>query len=120
MQTEQIAEALMSLNQSMPDIEGSMLIGSDGDAIASVIDPKLDPKRIAAISASLASLSRHCGHEADLGEFEQMMIKGTDGYVLLVPVTAVVVLGLMLKPGSKPGLVMLEARTSGDRIRGLL
>ena len=84
MQQQLVSSVLSDLNSSSVDITASAVISSDGLPIASLLQSNIDPDRVGAMSAALLALGNRTTKELLCGELEQVIVKGTDGYILLI------------------------------------
>jgi len=75
---------MRELQRQSPDIEASAVVSIDGLIIASVLPENVSPDRVAAMSAAMLSLGEGFCRELARGSLEQVHIKGTEGYVILL------------------------------------
>lgn len=61
-----------------------MIVSTEGHPIASMLPQGVDEERIAAMTATLLSLSKEEIIELRKGNFDQLYIKGTEGYLLVM------------------------------------
>lgn len=92
----------------------------DGFAIASVLAKDIDADRLGAISASLLSLAQKTASDLDRGELEQVLIHGSEGFVLMVQVGAKQVLSVVSRSESRLGMLLVETRRVADELAELL
>ena len=101
------------MQASSPDIEASAVVSADGLTIASAIPQDVEEDRVAAMSAAMLSLGERIASELDRGSFEQVYIKGSNGYVLLSSVGKKAVLIALARENARLGLLLLDmGRTS--------
>lgn len=77
------------LTDIMDDVEGvkaAQLSADTGQPFASALPPTTDDMRFAAVTAALCSLSERAIDEMGLGKYEQLYVKGTKGYILILRV----------------------------------
>lgn len=116
MKPDAIADILTELNQTSPEIEGSLVCTNDGNTVASVINSVAHPERLSALVSALLALGQEGIAMLDRGAFEQLVVKGDNGYLLLAPAGEYAVLAIQLRSGAKPGLVYIDARRAGESI----
>ncbi|MCE5360550.1 roadblock/LC7 domain-containing protein [Candidatus Igneacidithiobacillus taiwanensis] len=116
MRAEIIQSILHDLNGSSADIEASAVISTDGLTIASALASSMDEDRVGAMAAAMLSLGVRTAAELARGEIEQVMIKGGDGYVLLIQAGAEAVLSVITRKDAKLGLVFLDAKRAANAI----
>jgi len=116
MQQQLVSSVLSDLNSSSVDITASAVISSDGLPIASMLQGNIDPDRVGAMSAALLALGNRTTKELLCGELEQVIVKGTDGYILLIQAGEDTVLGVTARESAKLGLILLDARRAARSI----
>ena len=114
MQQQLVSSVLSDLNSSSVDITASAVISSDGLPIASMLHGNIDPDRVGAMSAALLALGNRTTKELLCGELEQVIVKGTDGYILLIGEDTVLV--VTARESAKLGLILLDARRAARSI----
>ncbi len=117
---EKINKILRSLQSGSPDVEAAALISEDGLVIASVLPQHLDALKVAGMSATMLSLGGRAAHELDRGELEQVIIKGNEGYVVLLNVGKGVLLMIITNKEAKLGLVFLDMRRAAEDLKILV
>ncbi|WP_226827463.1 MULTISPECIES: roadblock/LC7 domain-containing protein [Acidithiobacillaceae] len=100
---------LGDLDGSSADIEASAVISTDGLTIASQLSSTMDEDRVGAMSAAMLSLGDRTAVELARGDLEQVMIKGDNGYVLLIHAGPDAVLTVIAHKAAKLGPVFLDA-----------
>ncbi len=75
---------VLRLLPSIPEVKAAAIVSKEGLPIASVLPQGADETRIAAITAALLSLAVCSIMEMEKGEFDQLYVKGTDGYLLVL------------------------------------
>jgi len=107
---------LKRLNASSAEIEASSVMTRDGLSIASVMEEKVDPDRLGAMCASMLSLADKTAKELDRGNLKQLLIDGTEGYLLLVHVGSSAVLAVVARPNVNLGKVLLDTKKTATQI----
>ncbi len=106
---------LRVLQRQSPDIEASAVVSIDGLIIASALPEGVSPDRVSAMSAAMLSLGEGFCRELSRGTLEQVHIKGSKGYVILLAAGEKAVLTVLANSQSKLGLIVLELRrTAAD------
>jgi predicted regulator of Ras-like GTPase activity (Roadblock/LC7/MglB family) len=82
---------------------------TDGLTIASALSSMMDEDRVGAMAAAMLSLGDRTATELARGELEQVMIKGDNGYVLLIHAGPEAVLSVIARKEAQLGLVFLDA-----------
>ncbi len=109
MRETMLQSVLSDLNGASADIEASAIISTDGLAIASLLPASMDEDRVGAMAAAMLSLGDRTAAELSRGSLEQVMIKGDNGYVLLIHVGTDAVLSVIVRKEAKLGLIFLDA-----------
>ncbi len=105
-----IVELLRDMQATSPDIEASAVVSVDGLTIASALPQGVEEDRVAAMSAAMLSLGERIATELGRGSLEQVYIKGSSGYVLLMSVGNEAVLTALARENAKLGLILLDMR----------
>lgn len=119
-QEQIITTSLNELCHTTPDVEAVAIISTDGLLLASAMPEHLDGDRVSAMGAALLSLGERASVELERGELEQVIVKGKEGYVLLLAAGENNVLVVIAKKSAKLGLIVLEAKRSVERVLSAL
>ena len=111
---------LNELNSTSADIEASGVISTDGLMMASQLPAGLDEDRVGAMSAAMLSLGDRTASELGRGELDQVLIKGKEGYVLMVYAGSEAVVTVMAKANAKLGLIFLDVKRAAEQLAKLL
>ncbi|AEM46934.1 Roadblock/LC7 family protein [Acidithiobacillus ferrivorans SS3] len=120
MYEEMIRSILSELNNSSTDIEASALIFTDGLTIWSVLSVEINDDRVGTMATAMLSLGGHAAAKLARGEQEQIMIKGNNGYILLIHAGREAVLSVIVRKEAKLELVFLDANRAAQSIADLL
>ena len=115
-----IVELLRDLQASSPDIEASAVVSVDGLTIASALPQSVEEDRVAAMSAAMLSLGERIATELGRGTLEQVYIKGSNGYVLLISVAEDAVLTALARENAKLGLILLDMHRAANGLSKLI
>jgi len=118
--TQKMVDRLRDMQSSSPDIEGSAIVSVDGLSIASSLHQEIEEDRVSAMSAAMLSLGERIATELGRGGLEQVYIRGTNGYVLLMAIGDEAVLTAMAREGAKLGLILLDMRRAVEDLVGLI
>jgi predicted regulator of Ras-like GTPase activity (Roadblock/LC7/MglB family) len=108
------------MHASSPDIEASAVVSVDGLTIASALPQGVEEDRVAAMSAAMLSLGERIAAELGRGSLEQVYIKGSNGYVILMSVGAEAVLTALARENAKLGLLLLDMRRTVEALSTLI
>jgi uncharacterized protein len=117
---EQTQQILRGLVNNVPDIEGAALVSTDGLVMSSVLPGGTDEDRVSAMAAALLSLGERTAQELARGELEQVYVKGSNGYVILMQAGTDGVLEAIAGPQAKIGMVLLEMKRASQSIARVL
>lgn len=117
---ESINRILRSLQSGSPDVEASALISEDGLMIASALPQHVDETRIAGMSATLLSLGTRAATELERGEVEEVLVRGSNGYAVMVAAGAGTLLLVLASKSAKLGLIFLDMRNAVADLKKVL
>lgn len=117
---EQLNRILRSLQSGSPDVEACALISEDGLMIASALPQHVDEARVAGMSATLLSLGMRAASELERGEVEEVLVRGTEGFAVILSSGSDTVLLAMASKTAKLGLLFLDMRRAVKEIRKVL
>ena len=114
MREEALRNILGQLNATSADIQASAVISTDGLMMAALLPAGLDQDRMGAMSAALLSLGARVARELERGIPEQVLVKGDNGYVLMLQAGDDAVLTVLASNQAKLGLIFLDARRAAQ------
>lgn len=118
--TEHLNKILRALQSGSPDVEASALISDDGLMIASALPAHIDETRVAGMSATLLSLGTRAATELERGSVQEVLVRGEDGYAVMVASGQGTLLLVMASASAKLGLIFLDMRRAVTDIRKVL
>lgn len=80
---ENLDDILKGLLAGIPEVKAAAIVSNEGLPIVSALPQGVDETRIAALIAALQSLAKRTFIEMKKGEFNQLNIKGSNGYLLV-------------------------------------
>jgi len=101
-------------------VKAAMIVSNEGLPIASMLPQGVDEKRIAAMTATLLSLSKKEIIEMRKGDFDQLYIKGIEGYLLVMQAGPNAILLVSTTKDVRLGLILLDLRKICDKIAQLI
>ncbi|RLJ20063.1 hypothetical protein DJ030_06735 [bacterium endosymbiont of Escarpia laminata] len=116
MRSDMLNSILSDLNGTSADIEASGVISTDGLMMASQLPAGMDEDRVGAMSAAMLSLGDRTAQELARGELEQVLVKGKNGYVLMMHAGEEAVVTVLAKPTAKLGLIFLDVKRATENI----
>jgi len=118
--SEELNRILRGLQTGTPDIEASALISEDGLMIASALPQHFEEIRVAGMSSTLLSLGLRAATELERGNVEQVLIRGTQGYVVMVAAAPGTMLLVLTTKDAKLGLIFLDMSRAVEGIKKIL
>ncbi len=118
--SEQMMKEIKTLATNTPDVEAAAVIDNDGLMIASALGADMDDDSVAAMSAALLGMGQRASSELERGNFEMVMIRGGEGYLLLVRAGHDAVLGVLTSRNAKLGLIFLDVNRTAKEVSRLL
>jgi predicted regulator of Ras-like GTPase activity (Roadblock/LC7/MglB family) len=113
-----MVDRLRDLQAGTPDIEASAVVSVDGLIMASSLPSGVDEDRISAMSAAMLSLGDRIASELNRGTLEQVYIRGSEGFIVLMAVGEDAVLTVLARKSAKLGLIFLDmGRAVEDLVR---
>lgn len=106
---QQLQQLLSSFVSSTAEVQGASLVSLDGLPLYSALPAGSDENRVAAMAAALLALGERTLRELARGTLDQVLVKGSGGYVLVIRAGADAVLEVITSQEAKLGLVLLEA-----------
>jgi predicted regulator of Ras-like GTPase activity (Roadblock/LC7/MglB family) len=118
--TEMMVARLKDLQASTADIEASAIVSVDGLIMASSLPQDVEEDRVSAMSAAMLSLGERIAAELKRGELDQVFIRGTRGYVILMSVGEEAVLTALARSEAKLGLIFLDMKRAAEDLARLI
>jgi uncharacterized protein len=113
-------ELLRGLQTSSADIEASAVISVDGLVMASALPKNLDEERVGAMSAAMLSLGERIAVELGRGLLQQVYVKGSEGYVIVMSVGNEAVLTVLARENAKLGLILMDMHRAIQALYSLI
>ena len=111
---------LKKLLAAIPEVKAAAIVSVEGLPIASALPQGIDETRIAAMTAALLSLAERAIQEMRKGDFEQVYVKGTDGYLLVLAAGQNAVLTVSTTKEVRLGLIFLDCKRTCEKIAKLI
>jgi predicted regulator of Ras-like GTPase activity (Roadblock/LC7/MglB family) len=111
---------LKDLQASTADIEASAVVSVDGLIMASSLPQDVEEDRVSAMSAAMLSLGERISAELKRGALDQVFIRGTHGYVILMSVGEEAVLTALARSEAKLGLIFLDMKRAAEDLTRLI
>ena len=101
-------DLLKKLLGAIPEVKSAAIVSTEGLPIASALPQGVDETKIAAMTAALLSLSEKAIIEMRKGDFDQLYIKGSEGYLLVMQAGPNAVLTVSTTKDVRLGLTLLD------------
>ncbi|HDQ34986.1 MAG TPA: DUF4388 domain-containing protein [Chloroflexi bacterium] len=117
---ERLASVLSQLVETSGDIRGAGVVGRDGLIIAAQLPSQMEQARVGAVAAAILSLSGRSVGQLERGDFEQTLIQGTDGNIIITDAGKNAVFVALTGKDVNLGMVFLEVRESAQAVADIL
>ena len=108
---------LKRLLKSIPEIKAAVIVSAEGLPIASALPSEIDEIELAAMTATLFSLSEWAIiEEIQKGDFDQLYIKGSNSYILILQAGPNAILAVLADTDIRLGLILLDCRRICEKI----
>jgi len=104
----QLDKILNDFERSIPHIQATAVVSTDGLVIASRLPIDVEEDRIGAMGAAILSISTRSGGELDRGDMVRVLIEGTEGYILIRSVGGYAILVALVEKDVRLGLLFFE------------
>ena len=113
-------DVLKQLLVAIPEVKAAAIVDTEGLPIATALPQGVDETRIASIIANLYSLAERAVIEMKEGEFEQLYVRGKEGYLLVLAAGPNAVLAVSTTRDVRLGLIFLDCMRTCEKIAKLI
>jgi predicted regulator of Ras-like GTPase activity (Roadblock/LC7/MglB family) len=117
---ETLDDILKKLLASIPEVKSAAVVSVEGLPIASVLPQGVDETRIAAMTAAILSLGERAAMEMSKGDLEQIYVRGSNGYLLVLEAGPNAVLTVSTTRDVRLGLIFLDCKRTCQKIAELI
>ncbi len=117
---ETLDDILKKLLAAIPEIKAAAIVSQEGLPIASALPANTDEVRVAAMTAAILSLGERAAQEMGKGELEQIFVRGTDGYILVLAAGRSAVLTVSTTKDVRLGLIFLDCKRTCEKIAKII
>ncbi|MGW5612855.1 roadblock/LC7 domain-containing protein [Streptomyces sp. NPDC003877] len=114
-----VLDELRGLRTRIPRLTGALAATVDGLVLAHDV-PETEPEGLAALTAAALGVAHRMTDAAARGDFRELLVRGTKGYVATYAAGTTAVLTLLAEDRVNVGRLHLEGRRSGARIADLV
>ncbi|MHA1675542.1 MAG: roadblock/LC7 domain-containing protein, partial [Candidatus Njordarchaeales archaeon] len=93
---------------------------TDANVLASAVSEGIDRDLAAAMRATILNVGSRVLEELRKGTIENIIVRGSDGIVMVISVSAEIVLGAIGKKNSNLGLMLVEMRRTAEKTNKIL
>ncbi len=115
-----IENILKELKYRNPGIRGSALVSGDGLAIVSMLPNEFEADRVAGMNSVLLNIGINSSAELNLGDVEQLMIRGENGYLIVSSVADGAMLLVLTDEDVKLGAIFFFMKRALKELREVL
>jgi len=112
-------DILKKLFGALPEVISAVIVSAEGLPIAYMLPQGVDETRVAAMTSALLSLSERAIIEMRKGDFDQLYIKGSNGYLLVMQIGLNAILLVSTTKEVRLGLILLDCRRICEKISKL-
>ncbi|RMF54521.1 MAG: hypothetical protein D6748_16305 [Calditrichaeota bacterium] len=117
---DRVQTVLRNFQSATPDVEGVAVADSDGLVIAARLPENVEEERVGAMCAAILSLGERSSDELNRGDVDQVLVKGKNGYVVLMNVGDEAELITITTENVKLGLLFLELKRCAEELKKYL
>ncbi len=117
---ENLDKILVKLMATIPEAKASTIVSIEGEILASALPQDIDETTIAVMTAALLSLAESAITLIKRGEFEQLLIRGREGYLFVLPAGLNAVLAVSTLKDIKLGLIYHDCKQVSEQIAKLI
>ena len=113
---DELEDILKNLTASIPEILAAAIVSVEGLPIASMMPEGVDDTRMAAMTAAMLSLGERASLEMNKGMLEQILLRGENGYLIVMSAGANAVLTVSATREVKLGLIFLDCKRACEKV----
>ena len=117
---ENLDNILVNLIATIPKAKAATIVSTEGEILASFLPQDVDETTIAVMTAALLSLAESAITLIKRGEFEQLFIRGREGYLVVLPAGLNAVLAVATTRDVKYGLIYNDCKWFSEQIAKLI
>ena len=108
--TKKLNLLLQHFVSATSDIQGAVLVTSDGLPMTTALPTRFDEERVAAMAAAILSLGERISSELARGLTNRVIVEGEDGYALFTSCSDDLALLVLANHAAKLGVLMFEIK----------
>jgi predicted regulator of Ras-like GTPase activity (Roadblock/LC7/MglB family) len=116
---DRLRAILKELHDESKDVQVSMIVTRDGLTMV-VVGGIVDPDKVGAMCSDLLRLCHSAALELQRGNVEHVLMKASQGYMLLTPAGEQTMLAVMARPDANLGMLLIDTQRASRFIPGAL
>jgi len=116
---DRLRAILAELHEESKDVQVSMIVTRDGLTMT-VAGGVVDPDKVGAMCSDLLRLCHSAALELQRGDVEHVLMKASQGYMLLTPAGDQAMLAVMTRPDTNLGMLLIDTRRAAAFIPAAL
>ena len=112
-------QILTQLGRDVPDIYASVLVRQDGLLITSNLPTDVDGRKVAAISAAIATIGIRAVNELKQGKIKQVIVSADEGQIITMGIENLFISVLVSKDANL-GYALLELENVAEELKEVL
>ena len=117
---DEMNKILRKLQSDSPGVEASALISEDGLMMASALSTNIDETRIGGMTATLLNLGTRASAELARGPVREIIIRGENGYAVVIDAGRGVLLLTLANESAKLGLIFFDMNEAVRALKKVL
>ncbi|MHA1596469.1 MAG: roadblock/LC7 domain-containing protein [Candidatus Asgardarchaeia archaeon] len=117
---KELEELLMELTRSVKGILAAVIVDSQGLPISSIMPQSIEEELIAAMTATILSVSQNALKELGQGMIEKIMVEGDNGSLIMRNAGENAILAVLVDNRSNIGLIFYALKKFSKRIESVL
>ena len=119
MSDEQLLFLLQSLHENIEGVRSSAVVSAEGLIVQSILEEGVSDIRLAAMVATMLSVSERVLMELKSGELDVCILQGDDGVVAIMEAGKELILSVFLTVDARMNLCFLELRTVTESVKNI-
>jgi predicted regulator of Ras-like GTPase activity (Roadblock/LC7/MglB family) len=119
MSDEQLLFLLQSLHENVEGVKSSAVVSAEGLIVQSILEEGVSDIRLAAMVATMLSVSERVLMELKSGELDVCILQGNDGNLAIMECGQELILAVFLDVDSRMDLCFIEMRKVSDQVKSI-
>ena len=119
MSDEQLLFLLQSLHENVEGVKSSAVISAEGLIVQSILEEGVSDIKLAAMVATMLSVSERVLMELKSGELDVCILQGNDGNLAIMEAGVELILAVFLDVDARMDLCFIEMRKTAQSVKDL-